>query len=196
MSQTTTPPHPSSGEHLLSSRRYLADRKRRLTTSAESPPRRNAPSQRPDNSSDMSASTGTASQQQQQPEFSHRPPIPGSSVSTPIDLTGETNERPTRTSSFAASHNPHRIPEVGTSPQILSPAGTHFRTPGPRGQEFRGQQGDVLLPRWQADNEVSHCPVCRNQFSFFYRKHHCRQVKVDHCHNSLLTCRCTGSVGV
>lgn len=31
------------------------------------------------------------------------------------------------------------------------------------------------LPRWQPDSEVSHCPICNTQFSFFYRKHHCRK---------------------
>lgn len=31
-------------------------------------------------------------------------------------------------------------------------------------------------PRWQPDAEVTYCPICRTQFSFFIRKHHCRQV--------------------
>lgn len=35
-----------------------------------------------------------------------------------------------------------------------------------------------MLPPWQPDSEVSHCPVCGSQFTFFYRKHHCRYVKV------------------
>lgn len=30
-------------------------------------------------------------------------------------------------------------------------------------------------PRWQPDNEVTYCPICRTQFSFFVRKHHCRK---------------------
>lgn len=34
---------------------------------------------------------------------------------------------------------------------------------------------EFVLPKWQADAEVTHCPVCKNQFSFFYRKHHCRK---------------------
>jgi hypothetical protein len=34
--------------------------------------------------------------------------------------------------------------------------------------------GDVILPRWQPDAEVTYCPICRTQFSFFVRKHHCR----------------------
>ncbi|KAG5922943.1 hypothetical protein E4U42_005129 [Claviceps africana] len=33
---------------------------------------------------------------------------------------------------------------------------------------------DFALPRWQPDVEVTYCPICRTQFSFFVRKHHCR----------------------
>ncbi|TLD23611.1 FYVE-domain-containing protein [Venturia nashicola] len=34
---------------------------------------------------------------------------------------------------------------------------------------------EFVLPKWQADAEVTHCPVCKIQFTFFYRKHHCRK---------------------
>ncbi|RTE78148.1 hypothetical protein BHE90_007381 [Fusarium euwallaceae] len=34
---------------------------------------------------------------------------------------------------------------------------------------------DPPRPRWQPDNEVTYCPICRTQFSFFVRKHHCRK---------------------
>lgn len=34
----------------------------------------------------------------------------------------------------------------------------------------------VPLPRWQPDAEVTYCPICHTQFSFFIRKHHCRLV--------------------
>ncbi|KAG5988516.1 hypothetical protein E4U43_004727, partial [Claviceps pusilla] len=33
---------------------------------------------------------------------------------------------------------------------------------------------EFVLPRWQPDAEVTYCPICRAQFSFFVRKHHCR----------------------
>ncbi|RKL29514.1 hypothetical protein BFJ72_g11994 [Fusarium proliferatum] len=33
---------------------------------------------------------------------------------------------------------------------------------------------DQQHPRWQPDNEVTYCPICHTQFSFFIRKHHCR----------------------
>ncbi|KAF2748518.1 hypothetical protein M011DRAFT_400799, partial [Sporormia fimetaria CBS 119925] len=37
------------------------------------------------------------------------------------------------------------------------------------------QTSDIVLPRWQPDSEVDACPVCERQFSFFYRRHHCRK---------------------
>lgn len=32
-----------------------------------------------------------------------------------------------------------------------------------------------MLPPWQPDAEVSQCPVCGKNFTFLYRKHHCRK---------------------
>ncbi|KAL2010918.1 hypothetical protein VTN00DRAFT_3636 [Thermoascus crustaceus] len=34
---------------------------------------------------------------------------------------------------------------------------------------------EYILPRWQPDSEVNRCPICGTQFSFWYRKHHCRK---------------------
>ncbi|KAI9876500.1 MAG: hypothetical protein M1830_006366 [Pleopsidium flavum] len=34
---------------------------------------------------------------------------------------------------------------------------------------------EFVVPRWQLDSEVSKCPICGTQFSFWYRKHHCRK---------------------
>jgi len=38
------------------------------------------------------------------------------------------------------------------------------------------RQSDLVLPPWQPDNEVTQCPVCGRQFTFLFRKHHCRYV--------------------
>ena len=37
------------------------------------------------------------------------------------------------------------------------------------------EEVETPLPRWQPDSEVAYCPICGNEFSLFYRKHHCRK---------------------
>jgi len=37
-----------------------------------------------------------------------------------------------------------------------------------------GSVNEIIIPRWQPDAEVTYCPICSTQFSFFIRKHHCR----------------------
>jgi FYVE zinc finger len=34
---------------------------------------------------------------------------------------------------------------------------------------------EIILPKWQPDSEVSECPICSRQFTFWFRKHHCRK---------------------
>lgn len=34
---------------------------------------------------------------------------------------------------------------------------------------------EIPPPRWEPDAEVSKCPYCKKNFSFWYRKHHCRK---------------------
>lgn len=34
---------------------------------------------------------------------------------------------------------------------------------------------EAILPRWQPDSEVTECPICSRQFTFWFRKHHCRK---------------------
>lgn len=34
---------------------------------------------------------------------------------------------------------------------------------------------EIVLPVWQPDSEVSECPICSRQFTFWFRKHHCRK---------------------
>ncbi|KAG9249996.1 uncharacterized protein F5Z01DRAFT_630545 [Emericellopsis atlantica] len=38
------------------------------------------------------------------------------------------------------------------------------------------RSSEYIAPRWQPDAEVTYCPICQTQFSFFVRKHHCRVV--------------------
>lgn len=45
---------------------------------------------------------------------------------------------------------------------------------------------ELVLPRWQPDAEVTICPICRTQFSFLLRKHHCRSVFSPRTKTSIL----------
>ncbi|KAM0720358.1 hypothetical protein Q7P37_004494 [Cladosporium fusiforme] len=37
------------------------------------------------------------------------------------------------------------------------------------------QSIDLMPPPWQPDAEVTQCPVCEQEFTFLFRKHHCRK---------------------
>ena len=43
--------------------------------------------------------------------------------------------------------------------------------------------GEIVLPRWQPDTEVSECPICGKPFAFWFRKHHCRKCGRVVCSN-------------
>jgi FYVE zinc finger len=45
---------------------------------------------------------------------------------------------------------------------------SNMQRPGSAAQE-------IILPKWQPDSEVSECPICSRQFTFWFRKHHCRK---------------------
>jgi FYVE zinc finger len=34
---------------------------------------------------------------------------------------------------------------------------------------------EIVLPKWQPDSQVAECPICGRQFTFWFRKHHCRK---------------------
>ncbi|KAK4236758.1 hypothetical protein C8A03DRAFT_45286 [Achaetomium macrosporum] len=48
-------------------------------------------------------------------------------------------------------------------------------SPSPSTPAEHSSPSEVVLPRWQPDSEVTYCPFCGTQFSFFVRKHHCRK---------------------
>ncbi|KAL7628734.1 hypothetical protein AAE478_000249 [Parahypoxylon ruwenzoriense] len=47
--------------------------------------------------------------------------------------------------------------------------------PSPTSPPERRAAQEITLPRWQPDSDVTYCPICHTQFSFFVRKHHCRK---------------------
>lgn len=60
-------------------------------------------------------------------------------------------------------------------PSRPSAEGGGGSTRGSTGSDSRRRESDIALPQWQHDSEVSRCPVCKTEFSFWYRKHHCRK---------------------
>ncbi|QDS70215.1 hypothetical protein FKW77_006958 [Venturia effusa] len=56
-----------------------------------------------------------------------------------------------------------------------SPPGISVRQVAPLPRSADRRTSEFALPKWQADSEVTLCPVCKNSFTFFYRKHHCRK---------------------
>ncbi|OKL63535.1 hypothetical protein UA08_01200 [Talaromyces atroroseus] len=80
--------------------------------------------------------------------------LPGSSRENAIDLTSSSSDRPDISGTLSRQH-------------------TRSLTTVP--QRSRQDLVEYPLPRWQPDSEVTHCPICGSQFSFWYRKHHCRK---------------------
>ncbi|PCH06244.1 Zinc finger, FYVE-related [Penicillium occitanis (nom. inval.)] len=82
------------------------------------------------------------------------PDMPGSSRENAIDLTSPPLVVASTSASLSRQHS-RSLPTVH--------------------QRHRQNYMEYTLPRWQPDSEVTHCPICNSQFSFWYRKHHCRK---------------------
>lgn len=85
---------------------------------------------------------------------------PGSSRASAIDLT-----------------SPERRRGVSFSERLdqgRGPFNSYRRSTENRMSTSR-QGSDIELPKWQPDAEVSKCPVCEQEFTFLFRKHHCRK---------------------
>ncbi|KAH8841851.1 hypothetical protein MCOR27_004942 [Pyricularia oryzae] len=85
----------------------------------------------------------------QEPPLPARPPTPPPLPRDPVPTT---------------SANQPRI-------EISSPEGEVDGDAAERSPSGTG----VVLPRWQPDAEVTICPICRTQFGWLNRKHHCRK---------------------
>ena len=91
----------------------------------------------------------------------------GSSRENAIDLTSPPRQRPQMPQRVSGSTENLR----GSVRPVMRPAMGSIRG------SFAGRRdsSDIVLPRWQPDGDVDRCPVCRTEFSFWYRKHHCRK---------------------
>lgn len=109
-------------------------------------------------------------------------PSSGSSVDRKRRLT--TAESPIRRGSGMRAHSgshagssadpivldPPPAPQLRERPLPPPPNYTPSQPPRP----FR-RESDLVLPPWQPDSDVTSCPVCNRQFTFLFRKHHCRK---------------------
>ncbi|KAJ5177337.1 uncharacterized protein N7500_000036 [Penicillium coprophilum] len=93
---------------------------------------------------------------------------PGSSFATAIDISSSPPGTPRSSTTgeqlvgFPRQENP--TPWINQPPPDTS---LHNNIPS--------AVMDITLPKWQADSEVSECPICGIVFNFWHRKHHCRK---------------------
>lgn len=93
---------------------------------------------------------------------------PGSSFATAIDISSSPPGTPP--SSTAGEQLPGLSRRENPTPWINQP-----RSITPLPNNVPPPFMDMALPKWQADSDVSQCPICAIVFSFWHRKHHCRK---------------------
>lgn len=113
--------------------------------------------------SNVSLGSSEESAQRQSPSPNSRP-LPQSPPLSPSPSPGPTQRvAPPRQTSLPVR-----------APQARVPVSPRQNLPRPPRRSGDSNSSDLLLPRWQPDAEVTYCPICHTQFSFFVRKHHCR----------------------
>jgi hypothetical protein len=97
---------------------------------------------------------------------------PGSSVATAIDLDSSPPPPASRTTTrtFPGDQLVRRSRRENPTPQTTQP-----RTVSSHHSNHHSPIVEMSLPKWQADSDVSECPICGTVFSFWHRKHHCRK---------------------
>ncbi|KAI8720892.1 hypothetical protein NCS52_00535400 [Fusarium sp. LHS14.1] len=109
----------------------------------------------------------------------NRVPAQPATLAIPQD-DAEDQPSPTHRSSSSARNSEYRRTWAGASRERMDAPLPSVRSledalpPLPRSSR-PSISSEPPRPRWQPDNEVTYCPICRTQFSFFVRKHHCRK---------------------
>ena len=84
-----------------------------------------------------------------------------------------------------SSHSRQTFTQMGSDRPLISPTlnftstqrGSERSLPRqPSSDNLQNRRSrEIPPPRWEPDAEVSKCPYCKKNFSFWYRKHHCRK---------------------
>ena len=78
---------------------------------------------------------------------------------------------------------PHEVVDLTASSSPAPPP----HSPSHHNQPSRTSSSSsrrYMVPPWQPDSEVTHCPICKKQFTWMFRRHHCRKcgrVVCDSC---------------
>ncbi|CAL8582966.1 hypothetical protein XPA_008606 [Xanthoria parietina] len=83
-------------------------------------------------------------------------------------MTSSTGSRPSSNGHDWNFARPGRAPSSSIMDRPLPPRPD---IASDRNRESR----EIILPSWQSDSEVTRCPICKTNFGFWYRKHHCRK---------------------
>jgi hypothetical protein len=110
------------------------------------------------------------------PERRRRSTMDASPTQRPGNNTPSLHTEPTSSDPFV----PQTSPPPGPQPSALAYNALHLPLPPlpsySNSSNIPRRDSDIVLPPWQPDSEVSYCPVCGREFTFWYRKHHCRYV--------------------
>lgn len=109
-------------------------------------------------------------------------PAEANSTQTELDayevMRNPVTEQPGRDGAggVMASHDMHLSNfGEGTSAEAATIQPSTLNHPESEEQSSPRRHNSIVLPRWQPDAEVTYCPICSTQFSWFNRKHHCRK---------------------
>ncbi|KAF2002033.1 FYVE-domain-containing protein, partial [Amniculicola lignicola CBS 123094] len=119
----------------------------------------------------------SASSRHAERERKRRLTTPEAPTRRPSGMRTSSNDQGSSSNPIVLDSSP--APEVPTASRPLMqgrpPMPSYPSRSSMAGAASGRRESDLVLPSWQPDSDVTHCRVCGSQFTFFYRKHHCRK---------------------